>query len=98
MVQRGTFQAVASMLFPMITIHTAVKYSAKAFKNVKNVKLRTWGPTSIGLAIVPFLPYLFDEPVEHVMDRIFEPLKVKARSDSAASLPPSPSLQEKKTQ
>ncbi|ORZ13948.1 mitochondrial 18kDa protein, partial [Absidia repens] len=75
MIHRGAFQAVASMLFPMITIHTAVKYSARAFKNVKNAKLRTWGPTSVGLAIVPFLPYLFDEPVEHLMDKIFEPLK-----------------------
>ncbi|KAI8098905.1 mitochondrial 18kDa protein, partial [Halteromyces radiatus] len=75
MVHRGAFQAIASMMFPMITIHTAVKYSAKAFKNVKNPKIRTWGPTSIGLAIVPFLPYLFDEPVEKAMDRLFEPLK-----------------------
>ncbi|KAI8336692.1 mitochondrial 18 KDa protein-domain-containing protein [Chlamydoabsidia padenii] len=98
MAQRGTFQAVASMFFPMVTIHTAVKYSAKAFKDVKNTKLRTWGPTAIGLAIVPFLPYMFDEPVEHVMDRIFEPLKIKARSDSSTQSTPSPSLQEKKTQ
>ena len=33
-------------------------------KNLKNQKLRTWGPIGLGLAVVPALPYLFDEPVE----------------------------------
>lgn len=41
-------------------------------KNVKNPALRTWGPVGLGLAVVPALPYLFDEPVEEAVDFIFE--------------------------
>ncbi|KAI9027437.1 mitochondrial 18kDa protein, partial [Phycomyces nitens] len=74
-VKRGVFQALASMAFPMMTIHTVVKYSAKAFKDVKNPKLRTWGPTSLGLCVVPFLPFIFDHPIEILVDRAFEPIE-----------------------
>ncbi|KAJ6510088.1 mitochondrial 18 KDa protein-domain-containing protein [Mycena vitilis] len=76
-VERATFQSVASMALPALTIHTAVKQAKKAFDKVKSPRLRTWGPTVTGLAIVPVLPYLFDEPVEHVTDRVFSWLKVK---------------------
>ncbi|KAJ7667721.1 mitochondrial 18 KDa protein-domain-containing protein [Mycena polygramma] len=62
---------------PALTIHTAVKQAKKAFDKVKSPRLRTWGPTVTGLAVVPVLPYLFDEPVEHVTDRVFSWLKVK---------------------
>ena len=72
-VKRGVFQSLASMAFPMITIHSLVKYSAKTiFANVKNAKIKAWGPTSLGLGIVPFLPYLFDHPVEIAVDKIFD--------------------------
>jgi hypothetical protein len=30
-----------------------------------------WGPTVAGLAVVPALPYLFDEPVEHAVEHVF---------------------------
>lgn len=30
------------------------------------------GPTVLGLAIIPALPILFDEPVEHVIDTAFD--------------------------
>jgi len=72
MVQRGIFQGVASMGLPAFTIHSIVRYSGRALKNVKNVKVRTWGPIGLGLAAVPALPYMFDEPVEHVVDWAFE--------------------------
>ncbi|KAI8391623.1 mitochondrial 18 KDa protein-domain-containing protein [Radiomyces spectabilis] len=75
MVKRGVFQSIASMALPMFTIHSVVKHSAKMFTNVKNAKLRTWGPTFLGLGVVPFLPFLFDHPVETVVDRMFEPLE-----------------------
>lgn len=57
---------------PAFTIHTAVKQAKKAFVNVQNPRVKTWGPTATGLAIVPILPYLFDKPVEHVTDAAFE--------------------------
>lgn len=30
------------------------------------------GPTVSGLCVVPALPFLFDHPVEHVIDAVFE--------------------------
>ncbi|KAG2230100.1 mitochondrial 18 KDa protein-domain-containing protein [Thamnidium elegans] len=82
-VKRGVFQSLASMAFPMMTIHSIVKYSAVGFKNVKNTKVRAWGPTLLGLSIVPFLPYIFDEPIEHIVDKVFKPIEDRV-SDSVA--------------
>ncbi|KAK8223705.1 mitochondrial 18 KDa protein-domain-containing protein [Phyllosticta capitalensis] len=71
MVQRAIFQGLASMGLPAFTIHSVVKYSGRAMKNVKNVKVRTWGPIGLGLAVVPLLPYMFDEPVEEAVEWAF---------------------------
>ncbi|KAM4054555.1 mitochondrial 18 KDa protein [Hirsutella rhossiliensis] len=71
MVQRGIFQSVASMGLPAFTIHSVVRYSGVAMKNVKNAKIRTWGPIGLGLAVVPFLPTVFDKPVEHAVEWMF---------------------------
>ncbi|KAF7313570.1 hypothetical protein HMN09_00513200 [Mycena chlorophos] len=76
-VERATFQSIASMALPAFTIHTAVKQAKKAFDKSQNPRLRAWGPTVTGLAIVPVLPYLFDHPVEQVTERAFNWLKVK---------------------
>ncbi|THG94691.1 hypothetical protein EW026_g6828 [Hermanssonia centrifuga] len=76
-VKRAVFQSVASMALPAFTIHTAVKQSKKAFVNVKNPRIKTWGPTATGLAIVPILPYLFDKPVEHATDFAFDWIEKK---------------------
>lgn len=70
--QRAVFQSVASMLFPALTIHSVVKYSGIAMKDIKNVRLRTWGPIGLGLAIVPALPFVFDHPVEHAVEWVFD--------------------------
>ncbi|KAK4628837.1 hypothetical protein CLAFUW4_08454 [Fulvia fulva] len=70
MAQRAIFQGVASMGLPALTIHSIVRYSGRAMKNVKNVRIRTWGPIGLGLAAVPALPYMFDEPVEHATEWI----------------------------
>ncbi|KAG8715428.1 hypothetical protein FRC11_004207 [Ceratobasidium sp. 423] len=70
--QRAVFQSVASMGLPAVTIHTMVKLATKAFVNVKNVRVKAWGPTFTGLAIVPFLPYMYDHPVEHATERTFD--------------------------
>ncbi|KAH0289807.1 hypothetical protein M436DRAFT_54215 [Aureobasidium namibiae CBS 147.97] len=71
MAQRAIFQGIASMGLPAFTIHSIVKYAGKALKNNKNVKLRTWGPIGLGLAAVPALPFMFDEPVEHAVEWVF---------------------------
>jgi fission process protein 1 len=47
MAQRAIFQAVASMGLPAFTIHSIVRYSGRALKDVKNKTLRTWGPIGV---------------------------------------------------
>ncbi|KAF8583962.1 hypothetical protein K439DRAFT_1389949 [Ramaria rubella] len=77
-VQRGVFQAVASMGLPALTIHTVVRQTTKIYaKNAKSARVKAWGPTLTGLAVVPLLPYLFDKPVEHVTDVAFDWMKQK---------------------
>lgn len=71
-VKNGIFQALASMALPAFTIHSAVRYSSILFKNSASKQLKTFGPVGVGLAIVPALPYLFDKPVEHIVDVVFE--------------------------
>jgi fission process protein 1 len=71
MAQRALFQGIASMGLPAFTIHSIVRYSSKAMKGVKNVRIRTWGPIGLGLAAVPALPFLFDEPVEKGVEWVF---------------------------
>lgn len=71
MVQRGVFQAIASMGLPAFTIHSVVRYSGRALKDAKNATIRTWAPIGLGLAVVPFLPSMFDEPVEHAVEYVF---------------------------
>lgn len=70
--KRGIFQSLASMGLPAFTIHSAVRYSSYFFKNSKIPVLKTYGPVAIGLGIVPVLPYIFDEPVEHAVDWVFD--------------------------
>ncbi|KAG2183341.1 hypothetical protein INT43_006346 [Umbelopsis isabellina] len=88
--KRGVFQTFASMLLPMATIHTVVKYSAKnVFNQMKNTKIKTWGPTVTGLAVLPLLPFMYDELVEHIVDRAFEPLEKKLLTEKEIkSVPP----------
>ncbi|KAF2877272.1 mitochondrial 18 KDa protein-domain-containing protein [Massariosphaeria phaeospora] len=71
MAQRAVFQGVASMGLPAFMIHSIVRYSGRALKDAKNKTVRTWGPIGLGLAAVPFLPYIFDEPVEHATEWLF---------------------------
>ncbi|TFK56147.1 hypothetical protein OE88DRAFT_1652771 [Heliocybe sulcata] len=75
--KRSIFQSVASMALPAFTIHTAVNQAKKAFVNAKNPRVKAWGPTLTGLAIVPVLPYLFDHPVETATERAFEWIEKK---------------------
>jgi fission process protein 1 len=49
MVQRAVFQGIASMGLPAFTIHSIVRYSGRALKNAKNVRIRTWGPIGVSV-------------------------------------------------
>jgi fission process protein 1 len=71
MAQRAVFQGLASMGLPAFTIHSIVRYSGQAFQNATNQRLKTWGPIGLGLAAVPALPYMFDEPVEIATEWVF---------------------------
>lgn len=71
MAQRAIFQSIASMGLPAFTIHSIVRYSTRAMKDVKNPRLRVWGPIGLGLAAVPALPFLFDHPVETAVEWVF---------------------------
>lgn len=71
MAQRALFQGLASMGLPALTIHSIVRYSGRAMKDIKNTKIRTWGPIGLGLSVVPFLPKLFDKPVENAVEWLF---------------------------
>jgi mitochondrial fission process protein 1 len=66
--ERSIFQSVASMGLPALTIHTTVRVFASVFKKLG--RYQKWGPTAMGLAVVPFLP-VFDHPVEHSLDWLF---------------------------
>lgn len=71
MAERAIFQSIASMGLPAFTIHSIVRYSGQYLKNVKNVRIRTWGPIGLGLAAVPALPFMFDKPVELATEYVF---------------------------
>ncbi|KAF8351178.1 mitochondrial 18 KDa protein-domain-containing protein [Amanita rubescens] len=71
-VQRATFQSIASMALPAFTIHTVVSQAQKAFANTKNARVKAWGPTLTGLALVPMLPYLYDHPIEVATEHVFD--------------------------
>ncbi|CAF9931887.1 hypothetical protein IMSHALPRED_008740 [Imshaugia aleurites] len=71
MVQRAVFQSIASMGLPAFTIHSIVRYSGRALKDAKNKNIRTYGPIGLGLAAVPFLPFVFDKPIEEAVEWTF---------------------------
>ncbi|WRT64967.1 uncharacterized protein IL334_001908 [Kwoniella shivajii] len=87
-VKRSVFQGIASMALPAFTIHTAVRQAGKQFAKSSNPTLRRWGPTSVGIGIVPFLPYLFDHPVETATDFVFD--KVEETFFSGNPIPGTP--------
>jgi fission process protein 1 len=69
LIMRNTYRAL-----PALTIHTAVARAKQAFAARPSLspRVRAWGPTFTGLAIVPVLPYLYDHPVEWATERAGE--------------------------
>lgn len=47
MAQRAVFQSIASMGLPAFTIHSIVRYSGRALKDVKNTRIRSYGPIGV---------------------------------------------------
>ncbi|GAX79359.1 hypothetical protein CEUSTIGMA_g6801.t1 [Chlamydomonas eustigma] len=73
-VERSTFQALASVAVPFAIIHTTVdatKHLIKAAGASKGA-LGRWGPSIAGLAIIPALPMCLDEVVEGGVESMFE--------------------------
>jgi fission process protein 1 len=68
-VERSVFQAVASVAVPFAIIHTAVGTSKKFFDRMG--RFTKWGPSVVGLAVIPLLPMYFDEPIEHGLELSF---------------------------
>jgi fission process protein 1 len=54
MAQRAIFQGLASMGLPAFTIHSIVRYSGRAMKDVKNKTIRTWGPIGVCITLSQF--------------------------------------------
>ncbi|KAI8846152.1 mitochondrial 18 KDa protein-domain-containing protein [Chytridium lagenaria] len=79
-VERGVFQSLASMLFPALTVHQVVHQSAKLVRNLPKGHLRSFGPTILGLSIIPILPTLFDHPIEIMTQRAFDMLQVPSQA------------------
>lgn len=59
MAQRAVFQSLASMGLPAFTIHSIVRYSGRAMKDVANKRLRSWGPIGVRFARRHLLRGLF---------------------------------------
>ena len=79
-----TFQLFGSVIFPFVIIHTGVKQTSLLINKVApNMKLaRTWGPSAVGLAIIPLLPRFVDHPTEEAVDYLFKkynPFKLESK-------------------
>lgn len=80
-VRTATFQVVASLLLPALLIHSGVHGAQKIVKRLgqryatsfwASPRMQLWGPTAVGLAMIPPLPVLVDEPAEHLIESGFD--------------------------
>jgi len=69
-ISRAIFQSIASMALPAFTIHTVVHYSKPIFVNIG--RFMKWGPAFLGFSVIPFLPLIYDHPVEYCVEKIFD--------------------------
>lgn len=65
-VERSTFQAIASLIVPALVIHKSVDIAKGIFAKIG--RFQKWGPSVVGLSIIPFLPLYLDEPVEELIE------------------------------
>lgn len=72
----AVFQIVASLALPAAIIHTAVhqtQHFVEKPRFAENLRLVKYGPSAVGLLIIPFLPFT-DPPLEYVIDAAFDKL------------------------
>ena len=71
----AAFQLIASIALPFLVIHQTVKGSTvllKRFAPANLTSLHKWGPSAVGLGVIPFLPVTVDHPTEHAVDYVFK--------------------------
>lgn len=66
----SAFQFLGSIAAPFAIIHSAVNVGQKFFTKIG--RFTRWGPSVIGLSIIPALPSVCDEPAEHAVDWVFD--------------------------
>lgn len=77
------FQGLASLGAPFAIIHTTVSATTKMASAVGSKPLIRYGPTVAGLAWIPFLPSLVDEPIEELVHHAFQEYWPEDRSPVA---------------
>lgn len=65
-VERSTFQALASLALPALVIHQSVHTAKNVFKRMG--RFTKWGPSIVGLSIIPLLPVCLDAPTEYIVE------------------------------
>mmetsp|Transcript_24979 Transcript_24979/g.25594 ORF Transcript_24979/g.25594 Transcript_24979/m.25594 type:complete len:239 (-) Transcript_24979:64-780(-) len=68
-VERSVFQALASIIVPFGVIHSAVAVGKKVFNKIG--RFQKFGPSLVGLSIIPLLPMYLDHPVEQGIEYVF---------------------------
>lgn len=82
--ERTIFQGLASIFLPAVTIHTIVSQAQKQLKSRHfSPRVVQWGPSAIGLACLPLLPVVLDEPIEMGMEKLFDNIWPLTPSESA---------------
>ncbi len=67
----SVFELLASVALPSLIIHQAVHFAQNHANKLPAGPVARWAPTAVGLACIPFLPYL-DPPAEKAIDAAFE--------------------------
>lgn len=91
-VDTGVWQTLASVVIPGLTINRVVALSGPPLlRSAASPALKRWGPTAIGLAVIPFIVHPIDTAVHAVMDYTLRPLLdqlvTRSGDDSAGSGP-----------
>merc|ERR1712110_701533 len=68
-IETTVFQGVASLAIPSLIIHQAVHFAKHRVRKTKGF-MRKWGPSIVGLSLIPLMPYI-DEPCEHANEWAF---------------------------
>lgn len=69
-VERSVFQGLASILLPFGIIHTTVGVGKNFFGKIG--RFTKFGPSILGLSIIPLLPMYLDHPCEQAIEYTFE--------------------------